>query len=292
MNTPRANPPDPAAEPAVADALRALDRAVALGSADRIARDLAARRRARRARRLAVGAVTACAVMAVLLLRAPSPPAAAPAVPSVASARVAAPATQTLPDGSVAELATGAELAVEFSAAERRLVLRRGAAHFAVRKDAARPFLVVAGDVQVRAVGTAFAVEVSAQAVDVVVTEGRVAVASPAQPAPAELAAGQRALVPAAASARVETLTPAASAAQLAWRVPRIEFAATPLAEAIPLFNRHAGTRLALDAGLGALRLSGTLRADDLDALLLLLRTEFAIAAEPQADGSVRLLRK
>jgi transmembrane sensor len=293
MNPMRPPSADPAAEPAVAAALRALDRAVGSGAADRIARDLVARRRARRNRRIAVGAAAACAVAALLLLRVPAPPVPAPGGAAAASALVTAPARQTLPDGSVAESKFGAEFAVEFTATQRRIVLRAGEAHFAVQKDAARPFVVAAGDVQVRAVGTAFSVGFAGSAVAVLVTEGRVAVATPAAVAPTELGAGERAVVsPAAAPAPIERLTPAASAAHLAWRVPRIEFAATPLAEAIPLFNRHAGTRLALDPALGGLRLSGTLRADDLDALLVLLRGEFGLAAEPQPDGTVALRRR
>jgi ferric-dicitrate binding protein FerR (iron transport regulator) len=36
---------------------------------------------------------------------------------------------------------------------------------------------------------------------------------------------------------------------------------------------------------------SGSLRADDLDALLLLLRSDFGIVTEPQPDGTVALRR-
>ena len=87
-------------------------------------------------------------------------------------------------------------------------------------------------------------------------------------------------------------MTPAEAVDRLNWRMRRLEFSGTPLAEAIPRFNRHAGTRFSLDPALGTLRLSGALRVDDLDALLLLLRSEFDIVANPQTDGSITLRRR
>ena len=73
------------------------------------------------------------------------------------------PARHNLPDGTVVELMEGAEFAAEFSAAARRVVLRHGGAYFQVAKDA-KPFVVVAGDVEVRAVGTAFSVHLRSPA--------------------------------------------------------------------------------------------------------------------------------
>src|SRR5205085_1407201 len=52
------------------------------------------------------------------------------------SLRVVRPERQMLADGSVVELKEGAQLSVEFEPALRRVVLRRGEAHFQVAKDA------------------------------------------------------------------------------------------------------------------------------------------------------------
>lgn len=82
---------------------------------------------------------------------------------------------RALPDGSVVELKDGSRINLEFSAAERRVHLI-GEAHFQVAKNPT-PFVVVAGGVALRAVGTAFNVRLDADTVDVLVTEGRVAVA-------------------------------------------------------------------------------------------------------------------
>ena len=63
--------------------------------------------------------------------------------------------SRALDDGTVVELNGGAEIEVQFTAAERRLRLVRGEAHFQVAKNPLRPFVVEAGGVAVRAVGTA-----------------------------------------------------------------------------------------------------------------------------------------
>lgn len=286
-------------DPAVETALHSLDRAVAAGSAERIARNLGIRHRRRQRQRIGLGTAAACTLIVVFLLRAlPTPE---PVSPSNASALVVAPLTRILPDGSTVEMKPGAQFDVEFAPVVRRIMLRAGEAHFAVQKDPARPFVVVAGDVEVRAVGTAFSIDLSVGSVAVLVTEGRVLLTTPtANDAPGGsqhlLDAGTRAVVPrndpAGPTALIAAVTAAETTAHLEWRVRRLEFAGTPLAEALPMFNRHAGTRLALDPALGALRLSGALRADDLDALLLLLQSEFGIVAEPQNDGTVALRRR
>ena len=96
---------------------------------------------------------------------------------------------------------------------------------------------------------------------------------------------------PAPLATQVTTLDARAVAERLAWRVPRLEFSGTPLAQAIPLFNRHAGVRLVLDdAALGTLELSGVVRADNTDSLLRLLEGEFGITAEKRGEDV--LLRK
>jgi transmembrane sensor len=202
---------------------------------------------------------------------------------------------RTLADGSVVELNGAARIEIEFSAALRRVRLAGGDAHFSVAKDPARPFVVAVGALEVRAVGTAFAIARDAGEIAVLVTEGRVAVSSITDSAPpSALVAGEGLRVadptaPAVAP-RVAALTPAEIDARLAWRVPRLEFSATPLARVVEMFNahaaRHGGSRLTLaDGALAPLRVTGVLRADDTESLLRLLAGQFGIAAEPQTGG-------
>jgi len=280
----------------VATGLEALSWAVSTGAAGEVVRHVEARRRRRVRRRIAGVAGIACLGLVGAWL---FPQAAATlADPPIAalSTVVVAPETRTLADGSIVELRRGAEILVEYGPSTRRVVLRAGEVHFQVTKDAARPFVVVASGVEVRAVGTAFSVDLGKRAVDVLVTEGRVAVTSPpatveATPAVAMVDAGQGTTVSleVAGTAAVRSVPSGEQLERLNWRIPLLEFSGTFLAEAIPMFNRHGGRHLVLDPALGRLQLSGTLRADDVDSLFLLLRNEFGIIAVPGRNGRTEL---
>lgn len=205
-----------------------------------------------------------------------------------------------LPDGSVAQLNTDSALDVAFSAAERRVRVVRGEVFFTVAKDPARPFLVAAGPVVVRAVGTAFNVRHRTGTIEVLVTEGRVAVAPSAAPAPpssnsplpravAELAAGERAVVTVTAdqavgaplAPAVERVTPPAVQRSLAWQERRLEFDAVPLAEVAREFNRYNHRQLVIPEGaLASRRFSGAFRADGYASFVRLLETDFGVTVE------------
>src|SRR5262245_35342142 len=75
-----------------------------------------------------------------------------------------------LPDGTTVEMNRDTSLVVQFSASERRILLVQGEAQFHVAKDSGRPFIVRAGGVDVRAVGTAFNVKVAGSNIEVLVT--------------------------------------------------------------------------------------------------------------------------
>jgi transmembrane sensor len=230
----------------------------------------------------------------------------APTVPP-ASILVTSPARQVLPDGSIVELKDDAKIGVDYAGALRRVRLERGAAHFQVKKNPSRGFVVAAGGVEVRAVGTVFCVQMDREAVGVLVTEGRVSVDQPApvtDPAAAPrriialVDAGNRLVVkaaPRAGPARVSQVQPVSAAEirnLLAWRSPRLEFSGTPLAEAVLMLNRFDRERLVLaDPALGKLQLSGVLRADNVNAVLQLLKSNFGIVAEHRGDGEIVLLR-
>ena len=213
---------------------------------------------------------------------------------------------RVLEDGSVAELKEGAEVEVHYSAAQRRLTLLRGEARFIVQKDAGRPFLVDAGGVAVRAVGTAFNVSLLRQTVEVVVTEGQIKLLETA-------ARGSEALVPAADTvapllvagqrARVSMASPGAApeitevgAAELqrlqAWQPVLLDFSAVPLRRVIEEFNRLNRRQLVLlDAGLGDLPIVASFRSDNLDGFVELLARTAGIAVERRDDHEIVLRR-
>lgn len=212
--------------------------------------------------------------------------------------------TLALPDGSTVVLNTDSAVRVELTAAERRIELVRGEAFFTVAPDKARPFVVSAGAVRVRAIGTAFNVRREADDVEVLVTHGRVGVAAaadaapllaptPAEPAPT-LAAGQRAVVRAAApGAAIEALTPLDVSRRLAWQERRLEFGPTPLREIVAEFNRYSPRRLVLaEPALGELSVGGSFRVGDEETLLRFLQASFPIQAERTAAETVLRTRR
>jgi len=296
----------------------AFDRPSATGRTESLRGELRALEARDRRRWRARGAAGVCAVAACLAvylsIQRPGPQEATALPPVVATARFSAPERQVLADGSVVEFKPGAEIAVAFSEEKRVVMLRKGEAHFSVMKNAQRPFFVEAGGVSVRAVGTAFAVQLGGKEVEVVVTEGKVSVAaappieaagsvSPrndqaltAGPTGAPLvAAGQRTsvpLVPSAAVAAVVALSPTELAERLSWRVPRLEFTETTVAEAIALFNRHSATRLTTaDGAVAAMRITGVFRADNIEGFVRALETSLRLRAEYGA-GEIRLERR
>lgn len=213
----------------------------------------------------------------------------------------------SLPDGSVVRLNTDSELQVRYGAEERRIRLLRGEAHFDVMKDTTRPFFVEAGGVAVRAVGTSFNVRLKPEAVEVLVTEGRVRIddaqrgeslLAPRQPAqPPLLAAGERVVVAAAtelpgpAAAPVVTVAPAEIERALAWQDRRLEFVAEPLANIVSEFNRYNRSRLHIDDELlAARRFGGSFRANEPDEFVRLLQSRFDVRVERQ--GSETILRR
>lgn len=302
MKPPQPTTDDGAERARAAAGLEALRWAVSRGAAAHVVAGVRARQQRRRLRLgvLAAGLV----VLAGLSQRHFTRPAAAPAPDEGRSSFVVAPVTRILPDGTRVQLKQGARVDVEFTPERRRVALWTSEAHFEVTKDAARPFIVAAGGIEVRAVGTAFSVQIGPRAIEVLVTEGRVAVerAAEASETPTRASvvvdAGNRVVVeiaPVPAGALpVPVLAVSASEQdqRLAWRVPRLEFSGTRLGEAVAMFNRHSRDQLVLDPALAHLQLSGTLRADDVDSLLLLLRNEFEIVETRLPGGEIRLHRR
>lgn len=82
--------------------------------------------------------------------------------------------SQLLPDGSVVELRDGSRIELAFTSGERRVRLA-GEAHFTVAK-APLPFVVQVDGISVLALGTVFNVRSETEVLEVLVTEGRVAV--------------------------------------------------------------------------------------------------------------------
>jgi transmembrane sensor len=219
-----------------------------------------------------------------------------------------------LEDGSLLELNSNSELSVHFTPAERQVRLVRGEAHFTIAKNPERPFSVQAGQVAVRAVGTAFNVRLADSSVEVLVTEGKVEVGQRSarpnkaltsnardvslDPPPVPLSAFERALItttpglfplppPVVEKVALESVRRA-----LAWQEPRLVFVDTPLAEAVVQFNRRNQVQLVIeDEELGAIPIGGSFRPDNVDAFVRLLAATSDINVDA-SDPTRFVLRK
>jgi transmembrane sensor len=152
-----------------------------------------------------------------------------------------------LPDGSLAAINTNSQLEVAVTPTKRQVKLGQGEAWFQVAKDAERPFVVEAGLVRVRAVGTAFSVRVLDHGVDVAVTEGVVetwAIGGEAQMI--RLAAGAKAFVTPQEPLQAMA-APVEIDRKLAWRGGQIALDGESLAAAAAEFNRYNTRKVVID---------------------------------------------
>lgn len=219
-----------------------------------------------------------------------------PVVSVVASPALALCEVEKLADGSQVDLNRGAAITVQFAAAERRVRLDRGEAHFAVAKDPTRPFVVEVEGVAVRAVGTAFSVKRGVDSVAVLVTEGTVSVASPGLAHAAQpplVTAGQKAvasLLPRAPATLIEAVAAAEMEDRLAWKPRLLEFDEAPLAEIAAEFNRCNPVRIEIaEPALRARRLTATLRSDNVEGFVRMLESDFDITVNRQPVGVIAL---
>jgi len=228
----------------------------------------------------------------------------APAAPAVTS-YLQVNERLALPDGSRVELKDGSRIVVQYSDRERRVKLTGGEAQFSVWQDARRPFIVEAGGIEVRAVGTVFNVRLEDRTVAVLVTEGRVKVNREAPAATSGgsvaefmLAAGEQTAVPLAVDAvqAAPVVVPATSeqiSQSLAWQTPRLQFFETPLAEAVAEFNRLNRFQIVIgDAELGRRLIGGTFRPDNVEGFVRLLETTLDVRSDRRGDHETVLRRR
>ncbi|HYG25945.1 MAG TPA: FecR domain-containing protein [Caulobacteraceae bacterium] len=174
--------------------------------------------------------------------------------------------TVTLPDRSTVTLDTDSVLRVLDSQDERLVSLEKGRAFFKVAKDHRRPFVVLAAGHRVRALGTAFDVQVGPGKFEVTLVEGRVKVETPsprrADAVTAELRPGQRLAVveDAPKLVQVDLRT------ETSWHDGRLTFVRDPLSEAVAEMNRYSDKKIVFrDGEIPDKSIIGVFRAGDVD---------------------------
>lgn len=264
---------------------RALWDGIGLLPVDAIPHMAAARRRVAWPGRLSVAASLACLciVLAAFWLSVPGDPAAV-----VYQTAKGERLSVTLADGSAVELNTETLLSVAYSSGFRTIRLDRGEALFTVAPGDGRPFDVIAGEGEIRDLGTRFSVHRDGDVVAVVVVDGAVTVKTRNALFRRPLIAGEAMRYGAAgALSGVEKIDVDAATA---WSRGRLVFDDVTLVEMARQIARYHDIRIVIDDPLvRQLRVSGTFRSDDLDGLIDTLQTLLPIKAEHAAPGLILL---
>jgi transmembrane sensor len=169
-----------------------------------------------------------------------------------------------LADKSVADINSGSLLEVRMTGRARQVTLKQGEVWLEVAKDKTKPFVVAAGDVRVRAVGTAFGVRRFGNGAEVLVTEGTVEVWSSDGSARRRLVhAGERTFVRDQATDIAVARQPVEVQRKLAWREGKLVFDNQTLGEAVADFNRYSQKKIVIaDPALARRKLVGQYQID------------------------------
>lgn len=192
-----------------------------------------------------------------------------------------------LDDGSRLTLGTQSRVSLHYERGLRRVRLESGEALFRVAQDRSRPFVVQAGNVQVRAVGTEFDVRSGNRGVEVTVAEGAVDVwreLAPLKPA-VRVAAGRRAFVAHDEIRTPQELTGAQVLQSIEWTTGTIDFNGKTLGEAAAELNRYNRRAIVIaDPALAARKIIGRFRATDPVAFVYAVAAMFDAHVRAETD--------
>ena len=213
--------------------------------------------------------------------------------------------TIELSDHSQVVLNTSSRLKIEYSGEYRSVILEEGEAYFQVAKDQNRPFIVKTEKGSVRAVGTAFAVKTLDKALEVSVTEGRVALSSSINviagegesPVGAvteagieiELGAGEAVTIKDGVRKIVE-LAPLELEQELDWRDGELSFDGETLEDVVASVSRYTEIEIEIaDASIASKRIIAFYKIGDVERLFEALNYMPDINVVRIGDARVRI---
>jgi transmembrane sensor len=175
--------------------------------------------------------------------------------------------TITLEDGSQVELSAASAISVDFTSSARRVRLHEGEAYFSVAGNDARPFTVIAGEVNATALGTAYSVSITSERTSVAVARHQVRVQ----------AGGQRVDLDEGdvidwENGKLSTVGTNQAEERMAWRSRQLVFLARPLGEVIDAVNRwRTGHLILRDKALAQRRVTVVVDLKDIEGIDLTL---------------------
>jgi transmembrane sensor len=207
----------------------------------------------------------------------------------------------TLPDGSRVTLGAKTEIVVQYGQCMRNILLNNGEALFDVARDPKCPFIVIAGDGAITAVGTEFSVRRTLDRVTVQVAEGavnvqpRIALASVPLPKDsdvpniswpdAKLAQGQEVTY-----RGNQSRTPVESEdsrVATEWLDGRREYHHEPLSYLIADINRYVDEPIEMDPEVGELQFSGLVYESQVKTFLQDLEIIFPVKVSRTAQNHI-----
>jgi transmembrane sensor len=205
-----------------------------------------------------------------------------------------------LEDGSVVDLNKGAEIETHITRDERLVKLISGEANFNVEKDTSRPFIVEVSGIRLRAVGTVFNVRMEDQRVNIVVTEGTVAVQHPKNPDPSDsqieeslVRENYRAVVDFKLENPFVQVNPVREEdldVELMWQPRVIDFENAPLSQIVEEFNRRNPIKIEIeDEEIGSLRFTSIFWSNNVESFVRLLEANYGISVEVVSDNRISL---
>jgi ferric-dicitrate binding protein FerR (iron transport regulator) len=195
---------------------------------------------------------------------------------------------QTLPDGTVVTLNTGATLSypTHFEGSFRKVTLQ-GEAWFEVAHDETKPFIIAAGNVRIRVVGTSFFVntKTGSDTREVILSSGTVRVYYNDKPEMSRL------LLPGDKAELITggyEITKSANADVnfLAWKTKHLVFSNTPLNEVAALLTKVYQTNIRLAGGnLNDCRITATFDRQSLESVLNVLKATLDLQVRNSGTG-------
>jgi transmembrane sensor len=210
----------------------------------------------------------------------------------------------TLADGSHIAMNTGTRISVTFDDDSREVDLISGEASFEAAQSRGRPFYVSAGRRRFEAAGTRFNMRVVAHDdVELIVTDGNVTVMDAPPRMPESMARRRDPITYGEATIRpfeearvapgfqsVAHIEPSEVGTRLAWRHGVILCEKKALEDALAEVERYTDTKFVLaDETLRNVRVSGSFRTGNINAVRFALRQNFAIGSRKEPDGRIVL---
>ena len=210
----------------------------------------------------------------------------------------------TLPDGSQLWLNTDSVADVTFTSNQRLIHLKRGELHIAVAKNRQRPLSVLAGQQQIQAVGTEFNVALHDNDVELVVTEGKVKVATGVgnkhdvldtaavaldNKAPVVMQGFKSQLTGQQIGMPERVRSDELEAVQ-AWRNGQLIFRGEPLETVLHEISRYTSKQFVIrDTQLAQVQVAGLFNTRDVDAMLASLAQNFSLQFTEKSPNQVEV---